>query len=221
MKTLFLTVLGLFFIFRVSAEELNTDTLVSNIENAWKKVNNYTLTMKTYSLKGDKKEESTIEQKFLKPIWIYAKIVDGHNKGSVGVYNPNTKKVKGHQGGILKFIVLTLDPSDKKSSSIRGHRIDQSGCGTIVERIINCKKQDEFISISETKYEDKPAYLFTAEVKDTHELWGAKKEKIWINKETLLPLHLEQFSANDKLVHYSTYWNIEVNTGLTEEDFKP
>ncbi len=221
MKITLAVTLVFFLTFPIFPAELNTDSLVSIIENNWKTTKDYTLTLKTYSLKDDKEEESIIEQKFLKPKWIYAKVTSGKNKGSVGVYNPITKKVKGHQGGLLKFIVLTLDPSDKKTSSIRGHRIDQSSCGTLVQRLINYRKNDEFTSICLSTYDEKPAYLFTAEIEDTSKLWGATKEMMWINAETLLPLHLEQFLANDKLVHYSTYWNIKINTGLTEDDFKP
>jgi len=205
----------------VYADEKNVDSLITSIDRIWSSINDYTLTLKTFSKKGDKKEESTIEQKFMKPKWIYAKIVDGHSKGSVGVYNPETKKVKGHQGGLLKFVVLTLDPSDKRTLSIRGHRIDQSDCLTLVERLVKYRDKKELTDFSVVTYKDKAAYLFTAEVEDSSELWGANSEKIWIDKNTLYPIHLEQYSAQGEMVHSSTYDNFKVNVGLTEDDFKP
>lgn len=221
MKKIVLIISVLIFAMRLSSEGINNDSLIKKIKECWETVNDYTLTLETYSKKGDKEEKSIIKQKFLKPNWIYMKIIDGKGKGSVGVFNPITNKVKGHKGGLLKIITLTLDPSDKKTSSIRGHRIDQSGFGTLIKRLIEYNEMKEITSVTETSFETKLAYLFTAEVKDTLKLWGAKKEKIWVEEETLFPLRLEQYTEDGKLVHYSKYWDVCVNVGLKEEDFKP
>lgn len=210
----------LFSAFFLSAEEINIDSLIRKIDEGWNRVNDYTCAMKTYSKQGEKEEEKTIKHKFLKPKWIYMKTIEGDGKGSVGIYNPITKKVKGHKGGLLKMIVLTLDLTDKRVASLRGHRIDQGDCGTLINRLREYTKKREFISVTKTVFLEKPAYLFIAEVADTTRLWGAQKEKLWIDCKNLFPLRIEQLAKSDEIVHYSTFNDIKINIGLTEKDFE-
>ena len=219
MKTYILAFLLLSFSLFLSAEELDIEDLLRRIEEQWEQVNDYTCIMKLYAKNADKEEKSTIEQKFLKPKWIYMKITDGKGKGSVAVYNPLTKKAKGHTGGLLKFITVNLELTDNRITSARGHRIDQSDFGTLIARLKEYRVMNEFTSSTKTVFQEKPAYLLTAEVNDTTMLWGAKKEKIWINAGNLFPLHIEQFMSDGELVHYSTFIDIKIDTDLRDEDF--
>ncbi len=204
----------------LSAEEINTDTLFQHIHEQWESLSDYTCVLETYSKKGEDEQASTIEQKFLKPKWIRMQITEGDGKGSIGVYNPVTKKVRGCKTGILKIIVLTLEITDSRVSSIRGHRIDQGDCLTLVERLDAYRESGEITSIEHTTYDGKPSYLFKATVEDTSELWGAKKENIWLSEDTFFPLRSEQRLGDNTIVHFSTYRDIHINMGLTEEDFK-
>ncbi len=202
-------------------EEINTGELLEHIQTKWQTLSDYTCVLETYTKKGEKEQLSTIEQKFRKPKWIRMQILDGDGKGSVGVYNPFDKKVRGCKTGILKFIVLTLDLSDSRVSSLRGQRIDEGDCLTLIERLETYHIRGELTRVERTTYGGKPAYLFKAEVQDSMGLWGAQKENVWLNAETYFPLRSEQRLGDGTIVHYSTYRDIEINSGLTEDDFKP
>jgi len=221
MKILILIFTILSFSLSLSGEKIDIDGLIEKIEEVWHTINDYTCTVMSYTKKGNKEERSITEQKFLKPKWIHMKIIDGNGKGSVGIYNPITKKVKGYKSGLFKFIVLTLDITDKRVASLRGQRIDQGDCGTLIERLIEYNKQNEFTAVTKTLHLEKPAYLFFAETKDTIKLWGAKKEHIFIDLKNFLPLRIEQLTGSGEIVHYSIYKDIKINIGLSEEDFKP
>lgn len=203
----------------LNAQELDSDELFQQIQAKWEVLSDYTCTINTYTKKGEKEQKSTIEHKFLKPKWIRMQIVDGDGKGSIGVYNPLTKKVRGCKTGILKIIVLTLEVTDSRVSSIRGHRIDQGDCLTLLERLEDYHRSGEITGIERTSCDGAPAYLFNAEVEDTSKLWGAKKESIWLSEESLFPLRSEQRLGDDMVVYSSTYRDIKINTGLTEDDF--
>jgi outer membrane lipoprotein-sorting protein len=220
MKKSIFSVLLIFAAAVLSANEINTDELFQHIQAKWAALQDYTCVLETYSKKGEKEQTSTIEQKFLKPKWIRMQITEGDGKGSIGVYNPFTKKVRGCKTGILKIVVLTLEITDSRVSSIRGHRIDQGDFLTMLERLEDYHTSGEITSIERTTYNEKPAYLFKAEVTDTSKLWGAQKESIWLSEDNLLPLRSEQRLGDNTLVHSSTYRDIKIDTGLTEEDFK-
>jgi outer membrane lipoprotein-sorting protein len=201
-------------------DEINTDELLEQIQTQWQSVSDYCCVIETYTEKGETKQTSTIEQKFLKPKWIRMQVLDGDGKGSIGIYDPFTKKVHGCKTGILNFIVLTLDLSDSRVSSIRGHRIDQGDCLTLIGRLQTYHANGEFTSVERTTYSGKPAYLFKAEVQDSSRLWGARKEHIWLAEENLFPLRDEQRLGDETIVHYSRYRDVEINTGLTKKDFE-
>ena len=218
----FILIISIFSIsLNLIAEEINVDDIILNIEEKWNTIKDYTCIAQSYSKKGEEEEESTIEQKFLKPKWLRVTIKDGKGKGAVGIYNPKTKKVKGFKTGIFNFITLTLDLTDKRVASLRGHRIDQADLETVIERLRTYNNNEELTSVAKTLLEDKPAYLFTAEVSDTTRLWGAKKEKIWIDEANFIPLRVEQFTEDDEMMHFSSYSSIKTNIGLREEDFNP
>jgi outer membrane lipoprotein-sorting protein len=204
----------------LNAEEADIGELIGNIRDRWESLSDYTCMLETFTKKGDKEQTSTIEQKFLKPKWIRMQIIDGNGKGSIGIYNPITNKVRGCKTGILKIIVLTLDLSDSRVSSLRGHRIDQGDCLSLIERLEKYHTTGELISLERVTMKGMPAYLFKAEVADSSQLWGARKENIWLSEEDWFPLRSEQRLSDGTVVHYSTYRDIEINTGLTEEDFE-
>lgn len=205
----------------IYSDEIDIEGVIHSIEENWKTINDYSCILTTYAKKGEEEEESVIEQLFMKPKWLRMNIIDGKGKGSVGIYNPFTKKVKGFKTGILKIIVLTLDLSDKRVSSIRGLRIDEADWGTMIGRLVLYKTNNELVSVTSTSQNGKDAFLFTAVVSDSSRLWGAIKEKIWIDKELLLPLHVEHSLHTGETVHFTKYEDFKINTGLEEKDFKP
>jgi outer membrane lipoprotein-sorting protein len=210
----------LFFAATLIAEEIDTGELFSSIEERWDGLSDYTCVIETYTKKGEEEQLSTIQSKFLKPKWIRMQVIEGDGKGSIGVYNPITKKVRGCKTGILKIIVLTLELSDERVSSLRGVRIDQGDCLSLIGRLRDYRAREELSGIERTTYGDRPAYLFKAVVQDSTRLWGAQEERIWLDAENLFPLRIEHRLGDGATVHYATYRDIKINTGLTNEDFK-
>lgn len=48
-------------------------------------------------------------------------VISGDEKGGVAIYDPKTDKVRGHRGGFLKGIKLTLNKHSKLATDIRGY----------------------------------------------------------------------------------------------------
>jgi hypothetical protein len=102
---------------------------------AWEGVKDYTCIMESYNRLGDKEEYKTYEYWYLKPGYIRMKVIKGKGKGGEAYYDPKLNKVRGHKGGFFSFVKLTLKPDDKRVTSIRGVRIDQTTFGYILGQL--------------------------------------------------------------------------------------
>ncbi len=101
----------------------------------WQGVRDYTCTMDSYNRLGDKEEYKTYEYWYLKPGYVRMKVIKGKGKGGVAFYDPHRNKVRGHKGGFFSFVVLTLSPTDKRVTSIRGVRMDETTFGHILSQL--------------------------------------------------------------------------------------
>ena len=119
---------------------------VMELKSSFDSIQDYTCILESFIRKGDKTEERTYEYRYMKPGWVYMKILEGDNKGAVVIYNPKTEKVRARKGGILGSIKLTFDPTDKKVLSIRGHRVDESHIGAILNRWLATSRGPEWNS---------------------------------------------------------------------------
>jgi len=155
----------------------------------------------------------------MKPGWVRMKIIKGDNKGAVVVYNPETKKVRAKKGGILGVVKLTFDPTNKRVVSIRGHRVDRSHFGAILDRWEDYFKRAEVNYRRVSKFEGREGYLFEAIKCDTSKYQGTYRELLWLDRKTYLPLGFEQFNEKGILIHRVIYRKTKINVGLKEEDF--
>jgi outer membrane lipoprotein-sorting protein len=191
-----------------------------NFKNAWAGINDYTCIIESYIRKGEKEEIRTYDYRFMKPGWVRMKIIKGDNKGAVVVYNPTTKKVRARKGGILGVVKLTFDPTHKRVVSIRGHRVDRSHFGAILERWEDYFKRAEVEYKGVGDFEGKEGFLFEALNCDTLKYHGTYRELLWLDKNTHLPMGFEQYDEGGTLIHRVIYREIKWNVGLNEEDFK-
>lgn len=160
------------------------------------------------------------EYKFKKPKWIFIKIINGKHKGSKVVYNPNTNKIHACKGGVLSFIKITTNPSDKKVLSIRGDRIDESHWGTIFEEGDSTLKLYEQKFVGEEIFEERETWVieFIANKSETNR--NIIKKKFWIDKKLHLPIIFEEWDKNNVLVQQAIYRKIKIDNGIGLDAFK-
>jgi len=210
--------LVLFLIFSIPLQR--ADTILARCIAKWEKVKDYQCLLESYIRKGERKEERTYEYYYLKPGWIKMKIIKGENKGASVLYNPFKKKVRAKKGGILGIIKLTFDPTDKKVVSIRGHRVDQSSFDYHLNRWRRYMQENWIVGVREDTLDGNPSWLLEARGVDSIEFHGTTREILWLDKESLFPLGFDQFDRDGILIHRVRIRNLEINTGLKEEDFK-
>ena len=106
------------------AEEPTAGEAVQLLSRSFNKIQNYRCTIDSLEVLGRKKDERLLEYHFMKPDYIYIKILKGNDKGSRVWYHEN--RILACMGGILGAIKVRFKPTDKMVLSLRGNRIDHS-----------------------------------------------------------------------------------------------
>ncbi len=175
-------------------------------------VKDYTCTMESYNRLGDKEEKKTYRYWYLKPGYIRMKVIEGKGKGGEVFFDPTRNKVRGHKGGFFSFIVLTLEPTDKRVVSIRGVRVDQTSFGYILDQLkpyVKAGECKEFNSKGIKRIE------CSASTKAYHgDIW---KERVLLDNN-LMPVLWERFGKDGTLLYRLSCTDVKLNTGLTLQD---
>ncbi len=197
---------------------VSADSVLTKSLSAFQALRDYQCTLYSHMTKGNKKEDRVYLYRFMKPHWIYMKVIKGSSKGAEIVYNPETGKIRAHKGGILSKIKLTLDPTDKKVLSLRGHRVDRTDFGTILNAWIRVRDRVKVVEFG-GRVDGIECIVLEAKGLDPS-LWnGADRARLYIRTDNYLPYVREEYEG-DKLVHRAIYKDLKINTGLTKDDFK-
>ncbi len=196
---------------------MTPDSLLQKVQERLSEIRDYTCTFESFEQLGNKTQDRTYEFKYLASGWIRMKIIKGDNKGAEVAYNPETKKVRAHKGGLLSAIKLTLDPSDKKVTSLRGYKITDAPFPALVTMLQEAIQDAGSVALQQ---KDEEWLLVIDQLQHPENFHGTSKFEVRISAQDLLPKEVLQYDADGNLIKRLTYWNIQINVGLTEEDFK-
>lgn len=209
---------SLLLLMQLAISPVKADSLLLHSMFAFQSLHDYQCTLVSHMTKGKKREDRVYLYKFMKPHWIYMKVIKGKVKGAEIIYNPEMGKIRAHKGGILSKIKLTLKPTDKKVLSIRGHRVDKTDIGSILSAWLKVKDRAKVVGFG-GKVDDIPCTILEVDGLESIEWNGADRAKIYIRMDNFLPYVREEYEG-DKLVHRAIYKDIKINVGLTKDDFK-
>ncbi|NPB04339.1 MAG: DUF1571 domain-containing protein [Thermotogae bacterium] len=184
--------------------------LVTKVKEAEKNLKDYTAQMESKTYKDGKMEYKLYLHKYMRPGYIYMKVIKGPNRGGVAVYHPDKKKVRVKKGPLK----LWLSPDDRRLRSPVGHRIYESHIPWFVSRL---NSEAKFVSEG-TLFGRK--VLILEQPLDPTKNYGAVRARYWIDASTYLPLMVTDYDSGGGIVRTVKYKNLKINVGLTQEDFK-
>ncbi len=196
---------------------MTPDSLLTQIQSRLSEIRDYTCTFESYERLDKKTQDRTYEFKYMAPGWIRMKIIKGDNKGAEVAYNPETKKVRAHKGGLLSAIKLTLDPSDKKVTSLRGYKITDAPFPALIEMLQEALQDAGNATVTQ---EGEQWVLVIDQIQHPDNFHGTSKFEVKIGTDDLFPREVLQYDAEGNLIKRLTYQNIKVNVGLSQEDFR-
>ncbi len=184
--------------------------VVAKVKEAERNLKDYTAKMESKTYKDEKLEYKVYLQKYMRPGFIYMKVIRGANRGGVAVYHPNKRKVRVKKGPLR----LWLSPDDRRLRSPLGHRIYESHIPWFVKRL-----DDRAKLLSEGTLFGRKVYVLEQPLSPS-ENYGAVRAKYWIDAQRFLPLMVIDYDENGRIVRSVKFMNLKTNVGLTEEDFK-
>jgi outer membrane lipoprotein-sorting protein len=227
MAKMIFTGFSFFLILSVPAFSVDPAEILSGMSAAWSRVNDYTaIFYKQERVNGTVLPEEKIQLKFKKPFKIYMKwLPPGPHEGRESLYvrGENGGKVIGHEGGILGFITLKMEPAGSIAMKGNRHPITDAGIGRLIEilgkDIKHGRERGELKLklLGEDEVYGREAWHILKET--PAEGYYAPKMEIWVDKELNLPIKIKIFGPGDEFLESYGYSDLKVNIGLKDEEF--
>lgn len=112
------------------------DTPVAAFGSAWAAVDNYTATITVHETDGKSVQDRVYRYAYKKPTYAKIDVVSGPGKGSGAVWTGGDH-VRGHQGGFLSGIKMSVAITDGRATSLRGDTIDKASFASIADEFKN------------------------------------------------------------------------------------
>jgi outer membrane lipoprotein-sorting protein len=203
-----------FSLIPLAAPAANTPAITA-FDEAFAKVNDYTVTIRAHEVKGDRVQDRVYKYWFKKPNMAKTLITSGDGSGSGGVWKGGDT-VSGHQGGMLSFIHLKVSIHDGRATSLRGYTIPEGLLQNEVDRYRNTK--GEVSQRPGPAIDGIPTDEIDLKIADPSSDGGITRATLYLNKETHWPVRQVRWEG-DKIVADETFTDLKTNVGLSENDF--
>jgi len=191
------------------ASGLAARDVVSNMDEAFSRIDGYTCTADAHYVKGKSREDKIYKISFRRPELVRVEVLKG-DSGAVAVLDKEGK-VKGIKGGWLSWIVLTLDLDDPLVTTIRGHTLKQSHFRHFIDEMKKAVDTDE-VSLEAEKLDGRDYMaLNTAKGSDT--------KTVLVDPDTWLIKKIVEREGSVEVVDV-TYYDIKPNIALDDGLFK-
>lgn len=151
---------------------------------------------------------------FKKPGYIRMEFVKPH-KGAVLIYDPFKKEARLRPFGFFKSFEMRMAPDDRLIRSARGHTVDKSDIGSLLR---NAKEIKENGAI-EAAVEEGKAIVVEVRGKGGYEVDGVNRYRLWLEKDLMLPVKAEAYSASGELLESVLMEGLEADPVLPKDFF--
>jgi outer membrane lipoprotein-sorting protein len=208
-KKFFLAILFIFFLKGGLSEENKAIQILKSAEEKCKNIKDYRCIFEYTEIKNGKKSYRECEFSFVKNTGLRKmKVIDGENKGVILLYRPDEDKEKVK---VKQIIPLTLDKNDKR---IEG--FFSSDFSSDIYYLKYHLNKGKINYLREEKFLNKMCHLLEFIAGKNTEY---TKALLWIDKKILVPVKIEKYVGSE-LFSQKVYKKIEINIGLTPEDFE-
>lgn len=192
-----------------------TPPAITAFDDAFAKVNDYTLTVHAHEVKGDRTQDRTYQYWFKRPTLAKTLIVSGDGRGSGGVWNGGDT-VSGHQGGMLSFIHLKVSVHDSRATSLRGYTIPEGLLQTQVNRYKAAAGQ--LTQRDGPALDGVPTDEVDLKMSDPASQDNISRAVLYFSKATHFPVRQVRYEG-DKVVADESFNDLKTNVGLKDSDF--
>jgi len=200
----------------ISTLGISSEEIVRKVIDTYNKLDTFYSILEVYNRSYDKEESSIYELYYQKPDTYKLEMIEGKDKGEVLILKGGI--VRGHKGGILKYIVLTVDPNDPSVLNIRKMKINELGLEYVIEQIVQAPVK----IVKEDRIAGYNCYVLEMGLSKDR-IYTYVSQVFYIDKNTFIPVQLEQYENYNNiktLVHKRIYKNYKININFDPNIFK-
>jgi outer membrane lipoprotein-sorting protein len=189
----------------------SADQALDAFAGAWAQVQTYRCTITAHEVRGDQVQDRVYHMAFQKPHETRLEIVKGPGQGGVLVWHGGPD-ARGHRGGWLRFVNLTVGIHDPRATSLRGITIAQANFGFLLQHIRSLRTSSLVAKRhgGETEVDAVSA--------DPASDQGITREVLVLGPSGL-PVAYRQ-SEGDRVVRDVSYSDVELNVPIPKTDFE-
>ncbi len=178
-------------------------------------IKDYTETITAHEVKGSDVQDRVYHFSFAKPAFARSAIVSGPGSGGEAVWTGGDH-VRGHQGGFLKMIKLTIPIDDSRATDLRGKTIDAGFFPTMIAAF------DSGGTLAEEPgptVDGSPTDAVSHIPPDPSKVRGLTKDVYLISRTTHLPVEHLGYEGT-QLVEDDKFTDQKINVGLPPSTFE-
>jgi len=118
----------------------NARELFAQAQASYHRISAYQCEVTSFARQGDRSQTVRLEFAFKKPGMLRARVLGGSNRGSE-VAIRRDGKIRGHQGGLLRAIKVTMSRDDRRLRNIRGAPVWEADWGAFLDKFASALAQ--------------------------------------------------------------------------------
>lgn len=197
---------GLFMVIALAGAE---NSLLAQAYEAFGSIESYSVTLRSEGEGG----KETIKYWYKAPGFVRMEFIEPH-KGAVLVYDPDKKLVRLKP---FRFgFVMALQPESRLVRSKRGHTVDESDIGDLLESALRIKETGSERIIGKTEISGRSATIIRIE---GQEIEGITGYDLWIDDGLKLPVKAIAYGPGNKVIEEVLMNDLKLNIVLKEDFF--
>lgn len=187
----------------------SADVISSAIEN-YERITTYKVTLRSRSEESSEK----IRYFYKKPGYVRMEFVEPHN-GSVLVYDPTSNEVKVRPFGFIKSLIFTLSPDNRFIKSSKGHTVDESDIGALLEMVHALKMNGTVEVLGNKRIGDKETIKVNVTGRDGFTVdSNINRYLLWMDTGSFLPVKVSAYDQDGDMIEEVLMDDLEINIEL-------
>lgn len=157
---------------------------------------------------------------YRKPGFVRMEFIQPHS-GAVLIYRPSDHKARLWPFGLHTLPVLTLSPRNPLIVDPRGHTVDRSDAGPLLDNVRMLQAQGQTVVLGTERVGRRQALhlVITGGAGETVE--GVHRYHLWLDLDTGFPIKASSYDLRDALIETVLMDDVEINAPFPTGFFSP
>ena len=183
----------------------------------FQELSTYQATVRSVAADG---EWQVIRYFFRKPGWVRMEVAEPH-KDAVLIYDPQARRIRLWPFGLKNPLVLPLAPDNPLVRGARGHRVDRSDVGALLDKLVALRARGNLVALGDAVVSGHPAVGIEIAGADAISVAGVHRFQVWLAQDSLFPLRVKSFDTEDKLLETVDLTDVAIGVRFSANFFTP